>query len=492
MEPIARVLDPTPVADLSAYQAAGGGAGLIAARRAGPASTLAVIEAAGLRGRGGAGFPTAIKWQSLIDHLTDDAPPTVVVNAAEGEPGSYKDRAIIAANPYRVLEGALIAALAIGADEVVVATKARFADHIVRLRTAAGEIAEAGWAPGIAIDVVAGPEEYLYGEETALLEVVDGRLPFPRIAPPWRRGIDEGGADTAASATTDMASAGTDTPPAMVNNVETLANVALIVANGPDWFREVGTAESPGTIVCTITGQVQGAGVVEVAMGTPLREVIDAVGIEPCEGSIIAAMSGVSNPLLPADLLDTALTYEAMAAAGSGLGTGGFIVFDESVDPVAVAHGVSRFLAVESCGQCTPCKQDGAAVTVALEQLRSRPTSAGTEGEELIEIEDRLRTITDGARCYLATQHEAVVSSILALFPDAFVGHAQGRVAPTEPYLIAELEGFTDGEEGLRAVYDVRHADKQPDWSYDAIDSGQSPADRLDQEQGDDESDIDG
>lgn len=227
-------------------------------------------------------------------------------------------------------------------------------------------------------------------------------------------------------------------------------------------------------------------------MGTPLRAVIDAVGGEPLQGELVAAMSGVSNPLLPGSKLDTPLTYEAMAEVGCGLGTGGFIVFDESVDPVAVAHGVSRFLAVESCGQCTPCKLDGKAVMVALEGLRRRPTTAGTGGRQLAEVEDHLRTITDGARCFLATQHETVISSLLSLFPEAFVGHAEGRVEPVGPYLIAELEGFVDGETGLEAVYDTRHATKQPDWTYHATDSGRSPADRLDQDQGDDESDVAG
>ena len=479
MEPIRRVLDVDPVRDLGAYEADGGGDALRVAVEGGSDAVLAVVEASGLRGRGGAGFPTATKWRSVLEYRSDELAPTVVVNAAEGEPGSFKDRAIIAANPYRVLEGALIAALTIGAHDVVVATKARFSTEVDRLRSAAAELTAAGWAPGVSISVVEGPEEYLYGEETALLEVVEGRLPFPRIAPPWRRGVDEADDEVEASATdanpTDAVSA-----PALVNNVETLANVALIVSNGPEWFRQLGTAESPGTIVCTITGHLQRCGVLEVPMGTPLRAVVEQVGGEPLVGEITAAMSGVSNPLLPASLLDTPLTYEAMAQAGCGLGTGGFIVFDSSVDPVAVAHGVSRFLAVESCGQCTPCKQDGRALSDALDRLRS-----GTgEGDELVTVEDRLQTIELGARCFLATQHQRVVASLLALFPEAFVGHAEGRVDATEPYLIAELEGFVDGPDGVQAVYDERHRNKQPDWTYDAEDSGQSPADRLDQDQG--------
>ena len=281
---VQRVLDPEPVADLDAYVAAGGGVGLRVALDAGPDAALAVVEASGLRGRGGAGFPTATKWRSVLEYRTPSTPPTVVVNAAEGEPGTFKDRAILRANPYRVLEGALIAATVIGSDEVVVATKERFATEVARLQAAAAEIRAAGWAPGVRIDVVQGPHEYLYGEETALLEVVQGRMPFPRIAPPWRRGVDDVGDETAAAGGVAMATADaeTATPPALVNNVETMANVALVLEHGADWFREVGTDTSPGTIVCTVTGHTNDHGVVEVAMGTPLRQVLHAVGRGRC------------------------------------------------------------------------------------------------------------------------------------------------------------------------------------------------------------------
>ncbi|MCU1454780.1 MAG: hypothetical protein JWN46_2926 [Acidimicrobiales bacterium] len=477
MEPITRVLDVSPVESLAAYEAMGGGSGLRVAVDGGGDAVMAVLQASGLRGRGGAGFPTATKWRSVIDYTTDEVPATVVVNAAEGEPGSFKDRAIISANPYRVLEGALIAAVTIGADEVIVATKRRFSDQVARLRSAAAECRRAGWAPGVTIDIVEGPDEYLYGEETALLEVVEGRQPFPRIAPPWRRGVDGSDELGPGLAPVEPDGGGTHTPPVLVNNVETLAHVALIVANGPDWFRQHGTPESPGTLVCTITGHLQRCGVVEVAMGTSLRSVIDDVGGKPLVGEITAAMSGVSNAVLPARLVDTPLTYEDMAAVGSGLGTGGFIVFDASVDPVAVAHGVSRFLAVESCGQCTPCKQDGKAISDAIDHLRG----ATTHRAEMTIVETRLETIETGARCFLATQHRRVVESLLDLFPDAFIDRATNRTGPTEPYVISELEGFVDGPDGTAPVYDERHRDKQPDWTYDATDSGTSPVERFHQ-----------
>ena len=480
---VRRVLDPEPVLSLAAYEELGGGAGLRAAQAAGPAAIIAALAAAGLRGRGGAGFPTAVKWQSITDNLSDELAAAVVVNAAEGEPGTFKERTILRSNPDRVLEGALIAAAAIGSDEVVVATKQQFRPEVTRLVAAAADIAAAKWAPGVSIDVVEGPTEYLFGEETALLEVIDGRQPFPRIAPPWRRGIDDLGevrygiAGDALAADNQMAGpdSTTATPPALVDNVETMANVALILAHGPAWFREVGTQDSPGTIVCTVTGRMARHGVEEFAMGTPLLEVLSEIGVRPLVGHIGAVLSGVSNAMLSSDLLDTPLTYEAMKEVGSGLGTGGFIVFDQTIEPLAVAHGVSRFLTVESCGQCAPCKQDGRLITSALGRL----IHGRADGDEQQLLDRRLRTIDTGARCFLASQHQVTVGSILQLFPEA-VGAQHPGAAPLAPYPIAELVDIVDGV----AVMDERQVTKQPDWTYNDIDSGQSPAEWLNQRTG--------
>ncbi|MCB0962347.1 MAG: SLBB domain-containing protein [Acidimicrobiales bacterium] len=472
MDPLARVLDTSPVADLAAHLEAGGGRGIATALDGGPDAALAVVEAAGLRGRGGAGFPTAAKWRSVLEYATGDPAPTVVVNAAEGEPGSFKDRAILRANPYRVLEGALIAASVIGADEVVVATKASFTTEVSRLRQAIDEIVDAGWLEGVSIDVVEGPAEYLFGEETALLEVVEGRMPFPRIAPPWRRGVDDPG--VAVPLPDDDDAAGIS-PPTLVNNVETMAHAAMILAEGPAWFREHGTEESPGTIVCTVSGDVDSAGVVEVPMGTTLGEVVIQVGGDRA-AEAIAVLPGVSAPIVPFDLFDTPLTYEAMADAGSALGTGGFIVLGPDTDPVAVAEGVSRFLAVESCGQCSPCKEDGLAIADALGRLRAGRTS----GDELQTVGARLATVDTGARCYLATQQREVVSSLVGLFPTEVAVADPSR--PARPrYLVAELADLVEGSEGPEAVLDDAQATKQPDWSQDATWSGKVPVERFDQ-----------
>jgi NADH:ubiquinone oxidoreductase subunit F (NADH-binding) len=408
---------------------------------------------------------------------------TVVVNGAEGEPGTFKDRTIMRLDPYAVVEGALIAARAVGANSVVFGLKRAFVPEVSRLRAAIAEIQREGWADGIDLTVFEGPDEYLYGEETGLLETLDGRYPFPRIAPPFRRGVtevvehaDDVGTGSGLSAHVEMAGPGSDTgaPPTLVDNVETLANVPRIVSRGADWFRTEGTEKSPGTIVCTVTGSTRRAGVGEVLMGTPLREVIDLVGGGPRKGHRIkAVMPGVSSGLVPEHLLDTPVSYEGLADIGSGLGAGGFIVFDDTDDLAAVAAGVSRFLAVESCGQCTPCKRDG----LALAGLLGRVSRSEASERNLDEIRDLLATVSDEARCYLALQHQAVVESIFSGFAEELRAHAGGKAQPVEPTLVAELVGI----EGDEAVVNAHHLEKQPDWTYNAEDSGKWPAERLDE-----------
>jgi NADH:ubiquinone oxidoreductase subunit F (NADH-binding) len=476
-----RVLPPEPVSSLEEHVDRGGGRGLRAARAATPEALIAEVEASGLRGRGGAGFPTGRKWRTVAENRSSALPTTVVVNGAEGEPGTFKDRTILRINPYEVVEGALIAALAVGGNAVVVALKRSFSGEVERVRRAIDEVERAGWTDGVAVSVFEGPGEYLYGEETALLETLDGRAPFPRIAPPFRRGMTEvveTDADAASgsglAAHVEMAGPGGDSeaPPTLVDNVETLANVPGIVFRGAPWFRTEGTEESPGTIVCTVTGRVQRHGVGEVMMGTPLREVIDDIGGGPLhERRIKAVMSGVASGLLTGDLLDAPVSYEGLQAVGGGLGSGGFMVFDDTVDMTAVAAGVSRFLAVESCGQCTPCKQDG--LTLAERWARLCRNEGGPD--DLREIEKRAGTVGDRARCYLALQHQAVAESVLDRFGDDVRAHVTGDAPPVEPELVAELVDIVDGA----AVLDEHHRDKQPDWTFDDEYSGKSPADRM-------------
>jgi NADH:ubiquinone oxidoreductase subunit F (NADH-binding) len=471
------------VESLEEYVTRRGGRGIEAAGQVDAETLIAELEASGLRGRGGAGFPTGRKWRTVRENASDVLATTVVVNGAEGEPGVFKDRTIMRLDPYEVIEGALIAARAVGADSVVFGLKRTFVPEISRMRAAIAEIQREGWADGVDLTVFEGPEEYLYGEETALLETIDGRYPFPRIAPPYRRGVtevvehaDDVGTGSGLSAHVDMAVPGGETgaPPTLVDNVETMANIPRIVSRGADWFRTEGTAESPGTIVCSITGSTRRAGVGEVLMGTPLREVIEMIGGGARQGHRIkAVMPGVSSGVIPEHLLDTPVSYEAMAEIGTGLGAGGFIVFDDGDDLAAVAAGVSRFLGIESCGQCTPCKRDGMSLAGLLARVaRSEATAA-----DLGEVGDLLQTVSDEARCYLALQHQAVVESIVTGFGEEFQAHVDGSATPVEPALITELVAL----EGDEAVFNERHRQKQPDWSFNAEDSGKWPAERFDE-----------
>jgi NADH-quinone oxidoreductase subunit F len=460
MSLVHRVLYPSPILSLDEYVARGGGKGIAVARKTEPAEIIEQVLAAGLRGRGGAGFPTGLKWQTVAANNSPGMGATVVVNAAEGEPGTFKDRTILRRNPYVVVEGALVAARAVGADFVIFALKRAFEGEIDRVRSAMEEIEADGWAEGVEMAVFEGPDEYLYGEESALLETIDRGWPFPRVVQVFRRGIRGDLPDDAAGA------------PALVNNTETVANVARIVARGPAWFRTVGTEESPGTVVCTITGDTQRHGVGEVHMGTPLGEVIELVGGGPRPGRRVkAVLSGVANGIIPGDKLDTPVSYEGLRAIGSGVGSGGFVVFDDTADMAAVAAGVSRFLAVESCGQCSPCKLDGLTLSGSLARL----IGPQAREHELQVVRHRLGTVADRARCFLATQHQVVLGSILEHFADELADHASGARGPVEATLIAELLDIRED----RAVVDERHRRKQPDWSYNNVDSGTPPVERY-------------
>jgi NADH:ubiquinone oxidoreductase subunit F (NADH-binding) len=477
-----RVLNPKPITSLTEYvDHHAGGAGLRRAKGLPFREVIDVVQASGLRGRGGAGFPTGRKWRTIRQNASARWPTTVVVNAAEGEPGTFKDRTILRCNPYHVLEGALIAAHAVNAPRIIVALKRSFESDVSRVRAAVQEIRDAGWAEAVEIEVFEGPDEYLYGEETALLETLDGRPPFPRIAPPFRRGaldvvrtrrdVDSGSGQSA-----HVAMAGADgvseAPPALIDNVETLANVPRILDRGAAWFRTEGTEASPGTIVCTITGQVETPAVGEVIMGTTLREAIEEVGGGAIEGrDIIAVLPGVSNAIIPASELDTPLTYEDMASIGSGLGSAGFWVLDELIDPVAAIAGVSRFLAVESCGQCSACKLDG----LVLADLLGRLARSSCTPSDMARIRHRVTTVANGARCNLATQQQVVVEGLLVHFARSVDAHMRGTAPPALPTTVAELLVVDNG----RVLVDMRHADKQPDWSYDAHWSGQTPVERF-------------
>jgi NADH-quinone oxidoreductase subunit F len=455
-----RLLTAEPVRSLAAYEARGGGEAIARLHDLGPEWALDQLRDAGLRGRGGGGFPTATKWASVRAGGPEVGERFVVANGAEGEPGTFKDRPLLRRNPFQVLEGVVVAARVVGARRAYVAVKASFTPELAALDAALGELTAAGWTDQLEIRLVGGPDEYLFGEETGLLEVIEGEDPLPRLLPPYLYGLFSVQPQMGWSAA-PTGSAGGDqavSNPTLVNNVETLANVPLILARGPAWFREIGTDESPGSLLCTVSGDTRRAGVAELPMGTALSAAIQHVGGGMPEGRRVkAVLSGVANPVVTGSQLDTPLTYEAMTAIGTGLGAAGLLVFDDRRDMVRVAHAVSRFLYVESCGQCPACKFGTGEVTARLEQLI---LDGGTEGD-VETIAARLRQVTDANRCYLGTEERRTVGSILAAFPEDVALALTGvRTEPVDP--ISKIVDIVDG----LAIVDERQARKRPDWTY--------------------------
>jgi len=416
------LLPSEPIETLAEYLDAGGGRGLEQALRLGELATIETVTSAGVRGRGGAGFPAGRKWLSVREGGAGLR--FVVANGAEGEPATFKDRMLMRRDPYRIVEGAAIAAFAVGAGTVYLATKRSYRPEVRALTRAALEMTGQGMLQELSVNIVEGPDDYLYGEEKALLEVVEGRDPLPRLLPPYELGLFATASAIGWEAGSRPVSVRDESNPTVVNNVETLATAAHVLANGVDWFRSMGTAQSPGNVIVTVVGDVARPGVHEVEMGTPFSTVLEELCGGPLSGRRFkAAFSGVSNAVLRAEAFDVPLTYEDFAARGTGLGAAGFVVYDDTVNMALVAHELSRFLAVESCGQCPPCKQGSLAITADLAELNS----GAADDEILGHIGRRLRNVTDANRCYLGTEEQVVVSSILREFPEDVADLLEGR-----------------------------------------------------------------
>ncbi|MEZ5170508.1 MAG: NADH-ubiquinone oxidoreductase-F iron-sulfur binding region domain-containing protein [Acidimicrobiia bacterium] len=460
------LLPPERVNSLDEYLATDtGGLGLARAREMGPEETIAEVTRSGLRGRGGGGFPTGRKWQGIAGQT--GLRRYLVCNGAEGEPGTFKDRALLRANPYQFVEGLIIAAFAVDAAEAYVGVKASFEREIDRVTSAVLDFQNAGFCEGCSVTVVAGPDEYLFGEEKAMLEVIEGNDPLPRWLPPYIHGLFATAPQLGWQshdldldmATDDEVAVGSH--PTLVNNVETLSNVPHILARGSDWFRTLGTEESPGTVVTTVVGDVVGPDVGEVELGTPLGVVIDAVGSGPCPGrSVKAVFSGVANPVVTGNQLDAPVSYEGMNAIGTGMGAAGFIVYDDTACMVGVAYAFSRFLSIESCGQCPPCKLGSGAITEHLENIE---LGRGTD-DDITGINHWLSHVSDGNRCYLAVEEERVVSSILRAFPEEFAAHIETGTCPNpDSRVVPKLVDLAGGQ----ATYDPDYHRKRPDWTYE-------------------------
>ncbi len=414
---------------LDAYIATGGGEGLKRALGMSPDEIIAEVKNAHLRGRGGAGFPTAMKW-TTISHSPC---PTryLVCNAAEGEPGTFKDRTMIRRIPYQLLEGIQIAARAITAKECFIGMKTSFEREYLRVTGAIEEMTAKGLIH-TPVHVVRGPEDYLLGEERALLEVVEGKEAMPREAdnPPYLWGLF----------TRTMYDV-YEPNPTDVNNAETLTTVAHILRHGADWFRSIGTEDTPGTMVFTICGDVQTPGVFELPMGTSLRELIEVWGGGTRPGRKVKAIySGVTNPVITADHLDTPLDFGSMKKIGAGLGSGGYIVYDDATCMVRVAYRYAEFLWLESCGQCTSCKDGGHTATIHLKKLVE---GKGDSIDVAAAVQAAIKA-PSGTRCFLPSELANIVPSTVNAYSDEFVAHYRRGCGEHADIMVPKIADFDE------------------------------------------------
>ena len=359
---------------LDGYRSHGGYQALAKALKTDPDAIIAMVKDSGLRGRGGAGFPTGLKWSFVPQG--DGKPHYLVVNADESEPGACKDIPIMMANPHALVEGVIIASYAIRANHAFIYIRGEVPNAIRKVAYAVEQARAAGLigtniqGSGFDLDVVvhAGAGAYICGEETALLDSLEGYRGQPRLKPPF------------------PAVAGLYASPTVINNVETIANIPYIVDRGVEWFRSFGTEKSPGFKVWAVSGHVQRPGIYESPLGITMRELLDyAGGMRDGRPVKFWLPGGSSVPMLTAEHLDLPLTYEAMADAGTMLGTGTPMLFDDTVSVVKAVTRWLEFYKHESCGKCTPCREGTYWITGVLEKFEHGRGSA-LEVEELVGI----------------------------------------------------------------------------------------------------------
>ena len=344
---------------LEGYRRHGGYVALPKALGMDPDAIIDTVKDTGLRGRGGAGFPTGLKWSFVPQN--DGKPHYLVVNADESEPGACKDVPIMMANPHALIEGVIISSYAIRANHAFIYIRGEVPQAIRRVATAVREAEQAGLLGdnilgsgfSLKITVHSGAGAYICGEETALLDSLEGYRGQPRLKPPF------------------PATHGLYAVPTVVNNVETIANIPWIINNGVEWFRQFGTEKSPGFKVFAVSGHVARPGIYEAPLGITMRELLDyAGGVVGGDGTVKFWIPGGSSvPMLTADHLDTPLTYEAMAEAGTMLGTGTPMVFNSTISVVKAVTRWLEFYKHESCGKCTPCREGTYWITGVLERF---------------------------------------------------------------------------------------------------------------------------
>ena len=384
-----------------------------------PQEVIDVIKASGLRGRGGAGFPTGLKWQFCRNAKADETGiKYVCCNADEGDPGAFMDRSILEGDPHSVIEAMAIAAYAIGACQGYIYIRAEYPIAVQRIRIAIQQAKEYGLLGknildtgfDFNLDVRLGSGAFVCGEETALMTSIEGKRGEPRPRPPF------------------PANKGLFGKPTILNNVETYANVAQIILKGADWFASMGSEKSKGTKVFALGGKIVNTGLVEIPMGTTLRTVIEDIGGGIPNGKKFKAAQtgGPSGGCIPASLIDVPIDYENLAAIGSIMGSGGLIVMDENNCMVDIAKFFLEFTKDESCGKCTPCR---IGTTRLLEYLNKITSGNGTM-EDLEEMEKLCYYIKDNALCGLGQTAPNPVLSTLRYFRDEYIAHIKEKRCP--------------------------------------------------------------
>ena len=374
------------------------------------------MKKSSLRGRGGAGFPTGMKWS----FVPKDLPKAkyVICNADEGDPGAFMDRSVLESDPHRVLEGMLIAGYAVGASEAYIYVRAEYPLAIKRLRNAIRQAERVGLLGSnicgtrfsFRVDLRLGAGAFVCGEETALIASVEGKRGTPRPRPPY------------------PAMEGLFGKPTLINNVETYANIAPIIRNGGEWYAQVGTEKSKGTKVFALAGRVENTGLVEVPMGISLREMVFEIGGGIPEGRKFKAVQtgGPSGGCLPTDCLDMPVDYESLARAGSIMGSGGMIVMDESSCMVDVAKYFMDFCMTESCGKCIPCRVGTFQMRRILEAIGNM---TATE-QDLKLLEELCDLLKHTSLCGLGQSAPNPVLSTLRSFAEEYRAHIQEHKCP--------------------------------------------------------------
>ncbi len=418
------IIDPERIED---YIAFGGYQALVKAlTEMTPSEVIAEVSKSGLRGRGGAGYPTGLKWSTVAK--ATDTRKFVVCNADEGDPGAYMDRTVLESDPHRVLEGMAIAAYAVGAHHGYIYVRAEYPLAIKRLRTAIRQAERLnllgnnilGTTFSFHVELRIGAGAFVCGEETALMASIEGKRGTPRPRPPY------------------PAESGLWGSPTLINNVETFANIPPIIRNGGEWFAKIGTERSKGTKVFALAGRVNNTGLIEVPMGISLREIVFEIGGGIPEGKRFKAVQtgGPSGGCIPEQFLDLPVDYESLTQAGSIMGSGGMIVMDETSCMVDVAKFFVDFCMTESCGKCVPCRVGTAHM---YELLRRITSGEGTEGD-LTLLEELCDLVKHTSLCGLGQTAPNPVLSTLRYFRHEYEAHIRDKVCPAGVCAIRRLE----------------------------------------------------